>query len=137
MKNFFLIVKRKMSFPSSKHSSFDHQQLEPVVWKKTVVTKTTEYTPEQRAMLAGGTSKTFKNLDSDDPLPPKYLSKEFRIALQQARTAKKMTQKQLAQACSVTEHVIKALELPDSPPPPPALLAKINRVLDASLKKDM
>jgi len=135
MKKYFSLCLKKMSSPSQKSSNFVHQDLEPVVWRKTVAGVSTEYSQEQR--VASNTSKAHKILVSDDPVAPSHVSKEFRTALQQARCAKKLTQKQLAQQCNVTESVIKALELPEALIPSPALLSKINRVLGSSLKKDM
>jgi len=59
---------------------------------------------------------------------------EFKLALQKARTAKKMTQAQLAQAVNVKQSVINEYESGKAIPDP-ALISKLNRALGAALPK--
>jgi|UniRef100_A0A6C0H3A5 putative transcription factor len=54
-------------------------------------------------------TKEFRELDSNDPPPPKQIEKSICILMQQARLAKGLTQKDLAkglniQTCVITEY---------------------------------
>lgn len=100
------------------------QDWKPVVLKKTVKTAPPPPRPENNKLLT--------KLDGDDPTPPPAVSAQFRIKFQQARTAKKMTQKMLANELKITENDIKHIEA-GTFSPSPQVLAKINRVLGVKL----
>jgi putative transcription factor len=83
-------------------------------------------------------SQRSRKLDNNDSLETyrhQSISHDFKIALQQARVAKKITQQQLAQLIQVSETTIKNYEsgkgIPD-----PKLIDKLNRVLNTKLPKN-
>jgi ribosome-binding protein aMBF1 (putative translation factor) len=64
--------------------------------------KDTSFNPE-------GTKK-FRNLDSDDPDAPEKVSHDLKIKIQQARTARNLTQKQLATQLNIPVATISNYE---------------------------
>lgn len=79
-------------------------------------------------------AKIERNLEDEERLEIPKVSKEFQTQMMQARLQKGLTQKQLANACNLTEHVIKNYEngkaIPQSND-----IAKINKILGVTLKK--
>jgi ribosome-binding protein aMBF1 (putative translation factor) len=55
-------------------------------------------------------TKEFRELDSDDPPPPKQMDKSISISIQQARIAKCLTQKDLAKGLNIQASVITEYE---------------------------
>jgi putative transcription factor len=74
-----------------------------------------------------------KILNNDEITNPK-VSNELRLQIQQARHQKQMSQKQLAQACNLSESVIKNYEN-GTAIPNQSELNKITRILGIVLKK--
>jgi putative transcription factor len=106
-----------MSFAPLK--SFEHQDWTPVVLRKT----------DKKIIppLQPG-NKQFQQLDGDEPEAPKTVGLSVGKQIQQARTAKKMTQKDLAQKINVKPSVIQEYET-GSAIPEPKVTRKISQVL--------
>jgi putative transcription factor len=102
----------------------DHQDWKPVILRKSE-RKTRHYN-------APGYKKK-KNIDSDDPDAPKTLGMSAGKQIQQGRSAKKMTQKQLAQKINVRPNLIAEYEQ-GKVVPSRAVLNKINRALGIVIK---
>ena len=103
----------------------EHQDWKPVVWrKKTTIKNTHVHNPE-------GTSK-IKILESEDPETHVTVSFEVKIKIQKARTAKKMTQKQLAHRINVHPSVISSYESGKAIPNA-SILRKIGSILGVKL----
>lgn len=77
--------------------------------------------------------KTFKNIDSSDPEPPKTIGLSASKQIQQVRVAKKLTQKELAQKINVKPQLITDYEAGKAIPSR-AVINKINRVLGIVVK---
>jgi len=130
------------------------QDYTPVILRKTIQsvpqTQSQIYQAKQKGLITtvkkstqcntnsinSNTITNRKNLDSNDvddfKLPT--VSVEFKIALQQARTAQNLTQKDLAQKLNVKQSVIVDYEsgkaIPNS-----GIISLMNRVLGVSLPK--
>lgn len=78
------------------------------------------------------TKKIEEKIDEDDFSLPKVTGK-LCVQLQQARLAKNMTQKQLAQACNMNDGIIRDYEN-GSAIPNPNDLVKMSKVLDVTLR---
>jgi putative transcription factor len=123
----------------------DHQDWEPVVLKKSVKQMKKEMPKklerEIKAKQDGGKNKqgktdiNMKKLDEADNPIIHTVSHSLKMEIQKARSAKKMTQLELAQKISENVNVVKNYEngtaIPDS-----KILNKLNRVLGCNLKKD-
>jgi putative transcription factor len=102
----------------------EHQDWNPVVLRKdSKQALTARKHPHNRP----GT-KTFLDLDSDDPTAPKRIGYTLRIAIQSARQAKKLTQKELATKLNVTQGTITDYEN-GKVTPQPQILSKMSRIL--------
>ena len=97
----------------------DHQDWEPVVLRKNTERKTRYNAPGH---------KKFKKIDSEDVEAPKTLGLSAGRQIQQARAAKKMTQKELAQKINVKAQLITDYETGKAIPSR-AILNKINHAL--------
>jgi ribosome-binding protein aMBF1 (putative translation factor) len=101
----------------------DHQDFKTIVWnkKKSV----------SRVHNQEGSSK-FRNLDGDDPNAPLNIKHNVRAKIQMGRTAKIMSQKELAMKINVPTSTINAYEsgkaIPDK-----GILRKIGNALGIKL----
>ena len=86
-------------------------------------------TPKPKKPTPKGPGATNPNIDNDTPKQPKTISKSLSTQIQQKRTQKHMTQKELAQKVNVKVDIIQKYEngtiVVD-----PAILNKIRRVLE-------
>jgi len=73
-------------------------------------------------------TKAFKQLDSDDPLPPQKMSVADRNSIVNKRMAKKWTRAMLAQHAGVTENDVRDVEQLTHQPSA-TVLAKIKKAL--------
>lgn len=104
----------------------EHQDWKPVIWRKqTKSSSSTKYIQ--------GHSK-IKKLDSDDPEPPKKLSHSVKIEIQKARSAKKLTQKQLANMVNLQVQTVSDYESGKAIPNK-QILNKFSRILGINLNK--
>lgn len=104
----------------------NHQDWKPVIWKKQI--KSSSFTHHVQ-----GHSKV-KNFDSDDPEPPKKMSHSVKIQIQKARSAKKLTQKQLANMINLPVQTISDYESGKAIPNR-QILSKIGKILGINLNK--
>lgn len=123
----------------------EHQDWAPVVLKKsfTQMKKEMPKKLEQQIVSKQDSGKNkqkiseinMRKLDEADNPVIHTVSYSLKMELQKARTAKKLTQAELAQKISENVNVVKTYEngtaIPDS-----KILTKINRVLGCNLKKD-
>jgi putative transcription factor len=86
--------------------------------------KDTTFNPE-------GTKK-FRTLDSDDPDAPEKCSHDLRIKIQQARTSRKLTQKQLATQLNIPVTTISNYEN-GKEVPSRQVLSRISKILGVKL----
>jgi len=100
-------------------------------WNTVVLRKKSSFEHKTPHHSAG--HKTFKRLDSDDVEAPKTLGLSAGKQIQQARVAKKMSQKQLAQKINVKVQLITDYEV-GTAIPSRAILNKLNRCLDIVIK---
>ena len=102
----------------------DHQDINDVVWKKN----------KKPTTKSSGISKNKKLEDDNEELKVDKVSFSLKNAIRDARIAKKLTQKQLAQMINEKADVIQNYEngkaIPDQ-----RLLNKLRRILNAKLKK--
>jgi putative transcription factor len=92
----------------------DHQDWKPVILKKKTTTSSRGGAAGagSQKKYNGGTNKqsaqdrNLRKLDEDELPTTRHYDVGFRRRLQQARQEKKMTQKELAQKCSVKQTVI-------------------------------
>ena len=89
---------------------------------------------EQRKGGTGGINKEVKNLDSDDPSMAQGVDKDLKKMLIQARTAKKLSQQQLATSSSVAIDIIKQIEQGKGNKPPHNIVIKLEKTLGVKLK---
>lgn len=103
----------------------EHQYWKPVILKKNKDNKS-------RKQYAT-TINVFNKLDDDNPEAPKIISHSIKMQIQQARMAKNLTQKQLAQQTNLTVNIISQYEsgktIPDK-----SVLLKLSRYLGVKLK---
>lgn len=102
----------------------EHQDWNTITWiKKT----------EKKTNIKPAVNLVFKKLDGDDPEPPKNIDHNIKILIQQARVAKKLTQKQLALQLNIHESIVSKYEngniVPDK-----KILRKIVNILNIKLK---
>lgn len=106
------------------NATMDHQDWKQVILRKNTAPVRTEHKQGY---------KKRENLDSDNPIAPKTLGLNAGKQIQQARVAKKLTQKQLAQNLNVKPALIQSYEqgkiVPDR-----FILNKITRVLGIKIK---
>lgn len=94
----------------------DHQDWKPVIFKKSRQQLQKEGKIKKEKVLntkrpnSNNVSANLKKLDGDDVEPTKYVPKEIAKTIQQARTAKKMTQQDLANRLNVKKNIINDLE---------------------------
>lgn len=94
----------------------DHQDWKPVIFRKSKsqLQKEGKIKKEKVLNTKRPNSKqcdvNFKKLDGDDVPPTKYVPKDIAKQIQQARTAKKMTQQDLANRLNVKKTIINDLE---------------------------
>lgn len=99
------------------------QQWEPVVLRK-------DKKPETVKHVEGFKKKTI--LDSNEPEAPKIISLSAAKQIQQARSAMKLTQEQLAQKICVKKNTIQDYES-GKVVPERAILNRLNRVLNIKI----
>ena len=88
------------------------------------------------AKLAAGGGKNLTKLDADtETLKHAKVSMGFRQALQAARVAKKMTQKELATAINMKPQIVQEYESGKAIPNP-QLISKMERALGCKLPRD-
>ena len=110
----------------------DHQDWKPVVWnkkpdkKKTVKKSTVAVSNTNKNFLSQGTGKKIKDDDEIKKIPTVGLAIGKQIA--QARNAKKMTQKELANKMNITTQIIQQNECGKAPRNN-GLLARFERAL--------
>jgi len=75
-------------------------------------------------------SKSFLELDSDNPCPPAKIPIDLKIAIQKARCEKRMTQKELATMLNVSVNVISEYENGRAIPNK-SLLMRMGNILNA------
>ena len=127
-----------------KNNGFKHQDWKPVVFKKSIkqlqkenpAKYKKETTVKKNYKPNSGSSQPLKKYTEDDPesLHIEKVSKNLRIQIQQARTAKKMTQKDLANKLCVPVTTIQNYENGKAIPNG-AFISKIGRILGVKLKK--
>jgi len=128
-----------------KNNGFTHQDWKPVVFKKTQKQLQkenpnkykTQKTVKKNSKPNSNSTQPLKKFTDDDPesLHIKKVSLDLRKQIQQARTAKKMTQKDLANKLCVPVTTIQNYENGKAIPNG-AFIAKIGRVLGVKLKKE-
>ena len=104
----------------------NHQDWKPVIWKKQIKSSSSTHHIKGHSKI--------KNLDSDDPEPPKKLSHSVKIEIQKARSAKKLTQKQLANTVNLPVQTISDYESGKAIPNR-QILSKIGKILGINLNK--
>jgi len=102
---------------------YSHQDWKTVVVHKTKAIKQMENKPKKQN--APGT-KEFRKLDGDEIVKPKTVDKNIAKQLQQARCAKKLKQKEVAQRLNVPLSMIQNVENGK---------AKLNKAFISKLKK--
>ena len=102
----------------------EHQDLKHVVWRKNTNTSKRNHNPPGTA--------AFHKLDGDEPEPPPSIEHSVKVKIQKGRSAKKMTQKQLAMQLNVPVNTISSYESGKAIPNK-ALLRKIQNVLGIKL----
>ena len=128
----------------------NYQDWNPVILKSGISknnvqknnTKTTSVKTTEKKYGAGKNSqhasvngaKIERNLEDEEKLEIPKVSKEFQTQMMQARLQKGLTQKQLANACNLTEHTIKNYENGKAIPQSNDIV-KINKILGVTLKK--
>jgi ribosome-binding protein aMBF1 (putative translation factor) len=80
-------------------------------------------------------AKKIEKNDEEDKTEIPKISFHLQSQIQQARSNKNMTQKQLAVACNLTENKIKDFESGKGMPPDSKELRIMSRVLEVTLKK--
>lgn len=80
----------------------EHQDFKPVIWKKKKTVNNHTHNPS-------GTSE-FRKLDGDDPDAPSKIEHNIRIKIQKGRTAKNMSQKDLAMKINVPVSTVSSYE---------------------------
>lgn len=83
-----------------------NQDWEPVVWKRQEKPSKEE---NKKYQNPPGTA-SFRALDSEDPPAPEKVSVDVRMAIQKARVAKKMSQKDLAKILNMQANLINDYE---------------------------
>ena len=114
-------------------------------WQYTVLTKNSKANSKTLSKNAGQSnvvsvkksnpegSKMYKILENDTLEVPK-LSADFRVAMSQARNAKGLTQKELAQKIAVKETIVKSYESGKAVPEN-HIIQKIEKALGAKLPR--
>lgn len=104
----------------------EHQDWNTVVWHKKE-----QPNKERQNKNPPGTAK-FRALDGDEPPAPKKVSQDVRMAIQKARCAKKMTQKELANRLNLSASTINEYESGKAIPNR-QILSRIGRALGVKL----
>ena len=97
-------------------------------WKNVTWHKNTKKSKESRRRHNPPGSSRFRELDGDNPPPPPAISHDIKLAIQRARMAKKLSQKDLANRLNLPLKTIKDYEsgkaIPDN-----RVLGRIKRFL--------
>lgn len=102
-------------------------------WKPVILKKKKKINQVHKAMSQRQPNNSkFKQLDGDDPVPPREIDHNIKIRIQQARVKKKLTQKQLAQKLNMTVNIINEYESGKAIPNR-QVLSKMGRVLGVKL----
>ncbi len=109
----------------SNNEYYSHQDWETVIVKKSNATKKIEAKKNPKKHHAPGTKK-FHELDGDEIVLPKLVDKDIAKKLQQARSEKKLKQKEVAQRLNVPVSMIQNVENGK---------AKLNKAFVNKLKK--
>lgn len=94
----------------------DHQDWKPVIFRKSQQQLKKEGKIKKEKVLntkrpnSNNVGTNLKKLDGDEVEPPKHVPKETAKLIQQARTAKKMSQQDLANKLNVKKNIINDLE---------------------------
>jgi ribosome-binding protein aMBF1 (putative translation factor) len=80
-------------------------------------------------------TRSFRNLDSDDPDTPAKPHAQLARALTDARSAKLLRRDQLARLANVKPDVIANIETSSGTQPPEALLRKLEQILSVKLPR--
>ncbi|VVU95423.1 Helix-turn-helix [seawater metagenome] len=124
-----------------KKNDFNHQDWEPVVLRKSKQQLKKENPQKYQQKVVSNKKcnnnqlETKKIKEEDDFVKiEKKISHELKIAIQQARTAKGLNQKDFAAKLGVQPSIVKDYEA-GKVVPNGALLAKMSRILGVKLKK--
>ena len=109
----------------SNNDWYSHQDWKTVVVKKSKAIKEMENKYKPKKQNAPG-SKKFHELDGNEIVKPKLVDKDIAKKLQQARSAKKLKQKEVAQRLNVPVSMIQNVENGK---------AKLNKAFVNKLKK--
>jgi len=121
-----VVLRKNAGKPKTEHSiaaARDSGQLE--TQKKFLAGSNKAHAPPTNAQKLEAETEDFKHV---------RVTLEFKLALQKARTAKKWTQAQLAQAINVKQSVINEYESGKAIPDP-QVISKLNRALGTVLPK--
>ncbi len=125
--------------------AYNHQDWNNVVLKSSIPKKNIEKSAtiktNEKKYGAGKNSQNLsingarieRKFEEDELTIPK-VSREFQLQMAHARQQKGLTQKQLANACNLTEHIIKDYENGTAIPQSKDIV-KMNKVLGVTLKK--
>lgn len=111
----------------SENDGFQHQDWNEVVLRKPVEIKKNEHNPNQK-------SKAQQLLDGNDIVAPPKTNKELKLAIQQARIAKKWSQKELATQMNTTIQIISQYENGKAVPNN-AFISKLEKKLGVKLPR--
>lgn len=103
----------------------EHQDWKPVILRKKIYKPPPQKPPK---------NTKFHEIDGDNPKAPPTLDHSVKIRIQQARVAKKLTQKQLAQKLNLPVNTINDYESGKAVPNR-QILSKIGRALGINLNK--
>jgi ribosome-binding protein aMBF1 (putative translation factor) len=109
----------------SNNEWYSHQDWKQVIVKKSKATKKMEAKKNPKKQNAPGTKK-FQELDGNEIVKPKMIDKNIAKQLQQARSVKKLKQKEVAQRLNVPVSMIQNIENGK---------AKLNKAFVNKLKK--
>ena len=111
----------------SQNDGFQHQD-----WNEVILTKPVEV--KQSGVQKTAEQKNFQKLDGDESVAPRKTSQELKKAIQTARLAKKLSQKQLASSMNTTIQVIAQYEngkaIPNN-----AFIARLEKQLNVKLPR--
>jgi ribosome-binding protein aMBF1 (putative translation factor) len=103
-----------------------HQDWDPIAWSKPSDLEKSQGKSLKRKRLAPH--------DSDDPPPPVPITRNLRILIQAARTARGLTQKQLATKANLPANVVNSYES-GTAVPDKAVIQRLSQVLGCNLTK--
>ena len=130
---------------SNKGDGFDHQDWNPVILKKTTQqlkemnkkNNSSTIISNKNYNANSNTSNISKKVldDDNDDFKVETVSRSLSVQIQQARNAKKMSQKELAQQLCTQPSIIQSYENGKATPDG-AFLAKMSKILGVKLKKN-